>query len=372
MEVDATDPDYELVWPKEIFKAEAASLLKSRGNPAEQFTYLLEEAFAGSTPASDFRQQASLGWGASPDVATKERELIIKFLRQVDRLRTPGQRPPYWHQHDLTSDRDSEKQHLQQGWAKIVRALESRGYFYRTMDPCVDGPDEQDYADHIRRSVADLAHLDIEWPPSTQRRIVNNDDQFLGLVECVFDLVARPRLRSWHDFAECGWHYRDFYRATGQNIYAWRVNELFQQHEVPLYLETEGELRGRLARTVAAPQKQLIKDATRSPEPTLRNRVQHAVNLYRVRTATREDKRSACKNLADVLENRRKLLESSVLHKRDEADLFEIANKFAVRHYKTTERDDYDEAFLDWLFYWYLATVELTETLLERSSTVNT
>jgi hypothetical protein len=44
---------------------------------------------------------------------------------------------------------------------------------------------------------------------------------------------------------------------------------------------------------------------------------------------------------------------------KDEADLFNIANNFALRHHRATQRDDYDDAWLTWLFYVYLATTHL-------------
>jgi hypothetical protein len=52
----------------------------------------------------------------------------------------------------------------------------------------------------------------------------------------------------------------------------------------------------------------------------------------------------------------------------DEGALFQIANGFAVRHRKDNQRTDYDPVFLDWLFWWYLATIELTDRILARQA----
>ena len=79
------------------------------------------------------------------------------------------------------------------------------------------------------------------------------------------------------------------------------------------------------------------------------------------------DKRSAAITLALVLEERRNLLKEELLTK-DEGALFQIANQFAVRHQNLDQRSDYDPAFRDWIFWWYLATIELTNRLMERSS----
>ncbi len=51
---------------------------------------------------------------------------------------------------------------------------------------------------------------------------------------------------------------------------------------------------------------------------------------------------------------------------KDEDVLFQIANRFNIRHQSAAQQGDYDVAFLDWIFWWYLATIELTDTLGSR------
>ena len=50
----------------------------------------------------------------------------------------------------------------------------------------------------------------------------------------------------------------------------------------------------------------------------------------------------------------------------DENDLFKIANTFNLRHKNPSQQGDYRQEFLEWLFYTYLATIQLT-TRLRRS-----
>lgn len=47
--------------------------------------------------------------------------------------------------------------------------------------------------------------------------------------------------------------------------------------------------------------------------------------------------------------------------------LFRIANEFDLRHRNDGQRADYDEAFLTWIFYWYLTTIQLTDRLLNET-----
>ncbi|MGW1062559.1 hypothetical protein [Micromonospora rubida] len=111
----------------------------------------------------------------------------------------------------------------------------------------------------------------------------------------------------------------------------------------------------------------LVERALRSPDPKAGDQVQHAIALFRGRTATTQDKRSAVVTLAHVLERRRRLLKAELL-RGDEGALFHIANEFAIRHENERQKSDYDLVFLDWIFWWYLATIELTDRLLARGT----
>jgi hypothetical protein len=114
------------------------------------------------------------------------------------------------------------------------------------------------------------------------------------------------------------------------------------------------DARSDLARSMAA----------RTDEAT-GGRVRHALALFRGRTATEHDKRSAVVALALVLEERRHILKDNLV-KKDERALFDIANNFAIRHQRDDQKPDYDPIFLDWVFWWYLATIELTDRVLSR------
>jgi hypothetical protein len=111
----------------------------------------------------------------------------------------------------------------------------------------------------------------------------------------------------------------------------------------------------------------LPEKALQSATPETADDVQHAIALYPSRTASVEERRSAVITLAGILEDRRKLLKAELLT-NDERDLFIIANQFAIRHRRADQKSDYDVAFLDWLFWWYLGTVQLTNELLARQT----
>lgn len=93
--------------------------------------------------------------------------------------------------------------------------------------------------------------------------------------------------------------------------------------------------------------------------------VARAVHLFRDRHADRLQKRTACVLLAGELERLRPLVKEHLLGK-DEGMLFTLANQYAVRHQNADQRDDYADECLDWVFWTFLATVDLVRWLAER------
>ena len=188
---------------------------------------------------------------------------------------------------------------------------------------------------------------------------------FCDLIEAFDDLVARPRTRWWHSFHE-GWDYGDFARVPGQALYRWKVNTLLDRSELDLGLATDGEDAGRLVHAICDQRTHLVSTVLATAAAADRAAAEHAIALQRARDASTEDRCSAIIALAGILESRRGLIHRR-LSRKDEDALFGIANQFDLRHRDARQRRDYDPAFLDWLFWWYLATVELTDRLIART-----
>ena len=75
----------------------------------------------------------------------------------------------------------------------------------------------------------------------------------------------------------------------------------------------------------------------------------------------------AIRDLADVLEHLRPQAKQ-VLLGPDESDLFEIANRFGIRHHNQRQKLQYDKAvWFPWMFHYYLATIHAMVHLMERT-----
>jgi len=360
--------EYELTWPRQLFAAELRALLADTGGDrwVDRVQLLLAEAFIDGTPLEDFNAIGFAGFGLTvPSGQSSQWQFATQLLVAAPTLREYSAPQPYWPAREgrQVTAAPRDRIQLRQDFSALVTRMQHEGYLDRALpDPCVDDSDavEADPGAEVahRLGIPDL------WPLQPDSW---DDDTFYGLIEVFHDLVARPRNRSWHDYGGCGWHYSGYATAPGRALYRWRVDQLLAEGGIPMRLADSGEDAGRLVHQPGDSRMDLVTAALATPARSDRNTVEHAVALFRSRSAGREDKRSACRAMAGLLEDRRKLIKQELLS-RDEGALFEIANKFAVRHRNADQRDHYDDAYLDWLFWYYLATFELTDRLLARQA----
>jgi hypothetical protein len=369
-------PDYELAWPRDIFVAEASALVATgHGTTASRVEWLLAEAFASAVPKEDFSAAPSWATAApTPSAGTAgvgratvvaQSDFLAGLIKRASTLREASAPRPYWPER-MAATADAPRLPLgvddaKRRFAGLIGELARNGYLEQAFPrECVDGPHDVEVDGSAK--LQELLGAPDLWPLQPARW---DDDTFYGLIEVFHDLVARPRDRWWHDWNRCGWHYSVFAIAPAQALYRWRANKIIGDAGIELRLAEDGEDAGRLVHMVADDRRVLVDRVLHSEDPKTRDHVRHAIALFRGRTATAQDKRSAVVTLAHVLEHRRKLLKAELL-RGDEGALFHIANEFAIRHETERQKADYDPAFLDWMFWWYLATVELTDRLLAR------
>src|ERR1700730_16006250 len=117
-----------------------------------------------------------------------------------------------------------------------------------------------------------------------------------------------------------------------------RLNPDLGLHDPPMELTVGGQI------VEGAPDelRPLLEEPLPEDVPLpIRRPFEAAVEQYRRRGATEDDKRSALKHLADVLEPMKGEIDESLLS-ADESALFQIANKFYIRHNTRTQQGKYD------------------------------
>lgn len=285
---------------------------------------------------------------------------LLNLVRGADLLKEDAShRRPYWSQRNSGAKVLPARQRATaQDFVALIDELDGKGYFEKRFGKdCVDDPRGNVPSRAFERAIG----LADAWP-LTATTLSNELDMFCDVVEVLHDLAARPTNRTYHSYSQCGWHHSDFSIESGREIYRWRVNALLRQSNLDLILADGGEDVGRLVTVTTDARSELVEALVSNDSTDPGDQVRHAVALFRARGADRHQKRSAVVVLARVLESRRDLLRNELLSK-DEDALFLIANKFDIRHQNQAQRSDYDDAFMDWVFWWYLATIELVERL---------
>ena len=374
--------ELELVWPADLFRQEGQALLAAGEDDESILGWLLAEAFHGERGYQLFTEIPApwTGWDedlvngyrapAPPQGQSPRAQLVTGLVRDTDQLPRYVPRQYYSVRHNPRPQVPLTLAQTKTVYAEVIADLARTGYFRDAFgSACVD--DADDPAEQGQHQLSRLLGTDSPiWPLARDNEEPTgaeqdwSEDLFFDVIEALHDLVARPRRRSWHDYGQ-HWDYQDFARAPGQAVYRWKVNELLARSEVPLQLATDGEDIGRLVHAAGDDRDELVHRVLDGAIDTRDERA-HAVSLFRARTAGVPEKRSAIVTLAGLLEQRRKGVLEVELTKGDSGALFDIANNFDLRHRRADQRTDYDPAFLDWIFWWYLATIELTDQLLTR------
>ncbi|MFV0535125.1 MAG: hypothetical protein ACK5MR_15945 [Cumulibacter sp.] len=369
----ADDPgeDYRLRWPFEIFAREAKAIARGPGW-YERAHWLLLDAFDSEEPARYFASlpDGSGIWADSDgDLHHARNSLWDELVQSPSSLPEPRKQfRRYFPQRTDPPAPIDPLVALRSGWRDLIFRLAHRGYFDREFGtPCVDRPPSPSGQDALGKACLDAFGVQLHLPEIAELE----ENELYGAIEVAHDVIARPRTREEHDFSGCGFHYADFAIDPGQRIYRYHVNVLLDDLQHPLRLATDGDDAGLLISHVDDGRTDLIASATQITSNT-GDEIRHAIAQFRHRAATREDRRLACHGLARVLEERRDLIADSVeFTKRDDGALFQLADTFDIRHANTVtkpQQTDYSDEFLDWIFWTFLASVELTERLLARAS----
>lgn len=280
----------------------------------------------------------------------------------------PSGKRPYW------AERQGRRAHAQlrpeqarRAFSGLVAAAEKDGRFQEAFGyECVDdGFVPGTLGTAIEERLLIELGQDGLWPV-TQNAAAWHDDTFFDMIEFLYDHISSPGPGTgrYHSFGNCGWHYNVFSPEPARTEYRQLANAILRRLE-PAFEMTE---QGEIVRTVPDGVAPLLESATGALEVTDRAHVEAAITKYRSRSSTTTDRRDAVRDLMDVLERLRASVKATMAAK-DEAMLFEMANKFWIRHNKPDERRDYDhDAWWSWLFYVALASIALVTHIEERDA----
>lgn len=245
----------------------------------------------------------------------------------------------------------------------------AKGYFQEAFGyDCVDaGEVPGKLCGNIEAQILRKVRKSNLWPIQNKCAGYSEDDVF-DVIEFLYDYVSKPIDGIYHNYNDCGWHYQTFNIEIGRQEYRDEINDLLRDYKEGYELSTEGEILALAERGL----ENLFQANLPVYDPeNVEARVNNAVLKFRRYRSSSDDRRDAIRDLADVLEFLRPKLKA-VITKNDEADIFNIANNFGIRHHNDTQKSDYDKAiWYSWMFYYYLATIHATLRLIEKHEQSN-
>jgi hypothetical protein len=238
------------------------------------------------------------------------------------------------------------------------------GYFQEALGfTCVDAGFIPGTLGHDLEGALLLALRKRNLTPISSKIAGYSEDDLFDMIEFLYDHCSMPVERHYHSWSECGWHCDSFDKEPGRQEYRERMNKILELYDQGYELSSTGEILiladDGLSGLFEAPL------PTNEPD-NVKARVQAALTKFRRYRSSMDERRHALRDLADVLEYLRPQLKT-ILTKKDESDLFEIANSFGIRHHRAGQKTDYDRPiFYSWLFYYYLAAIHAAIRFIEK------
>jgi hypothetical protein len=191
------------------------------------------------------------------------------------------------------------------------------------------------------------------------------EDHIFDVVEFLFDHASKPG--AWvNQVTETGWNYEDydsFDEAAGRDEFRSAANIILADLGEGFELNNDGQIRSKGSGGL---EHILGSQIVPYDDANVDSKVKAAIEKWRNRHATPDDRKEAVRLLADVFEWLRDTQQlEKALDRKDESDLFLIANKFAIRHHDQSQKVNYDKTiWYNWMFHFYLATYHASVRLL--------
>lgn len=361
---------YSLWWPRLFFVAELSNLCSPTLEPAEHRDWvnrvanLLRRSFQSPTPAHRFE---TIAWGEwrVHQFQTVNFDDCLQWLRELHAAATSntlGPKPYFsQRQQGAPSGETLSLRELSSQIRSVIGQLNQGDYFAEALGfDCAAGDclAHSSPAEELGRLIG-KSHLWDNDAGSWSRA------DLFDFIEVFHDLISLPTNSEFHSYGR-DWHPTEYSRPSGQRLYRQLVNQLLGQSNLDLQIAERGKDTGRIVKRTPedlAPVIETALDGTSTDFPEL----SFAIAEFRKRGGTIENRRSALFTLAGILEKRRRLLKKELL-KNDERALFQIANGFYIRHRDADQKADYGPEFLDWIFYWFVSTINLTDKMLTQQA----
>lgn len=196
----------------------------------------------------------------------------------------------------------------------------------------------------------------------------NQVNQVFDFIEFLFDLVSKPcgdMIPQTNDTGFNYWDYLSYDKKEGEKDFIEYINYVLNNYKEGFELSKNGEI---LSLGSDGLQQILRAEIIPYDENNVDKKVEYAINKWRKRGSTLQDRKEAIREIADVFEWLKKNKDiEKVLNNKDDSDLFLLANKFHIRHHNQDQKSNYDKnIWYSWMFHFYLATYHAVIRLLKK------
>lgn len=254
---------------------------------------------------------------------------------------------------------------LKRAFLVIYNKLEEEGYLQKYFGyKCIDQGYVPGEFGHDHDGIF-FIHLKKEGLYPIREKIDDYEENDLfDVIEFLYDCCSKGIDGYYHSFGDCGFHHSDFNDNEGQKDFRELINPLLKDYGDRFELSKDGEI---LYLADSGLTNLFDADVPTDDIENIRNKVDQAIVKFRRYKSTIDDRQNAIRDLVDVLEFLRPKAKK-YLQKKDESDLFNIANNFGIRHHNEKQKTHYDKSiWLSWMFYHYLSTIHALLRLIEKN-----
>jgi hypothetical protein len=254
----------------------------------------------------------------------------------------------------ITPDQQINFEVLKKLFLVTFNKLNAEGYFQKYFGiDCTNGYIAGELGEEIEAII--FVNLRKENLYPIHKNLPNyNEDDFFDIIEFLHDHCSKELTRDYHSWGNCGYHYESFDDNEGQKHFRELMNPLLREYKDGFEISESGEI---LILSDNGLSNLFEANIPTDDKENISNKINAAVLKFRRHKSTFDDRREAIRELADVLEFLRPSIKEH-LNKKDENDIFNIANNFGIRHHNKDQQTEYDKAiWYSWIFYYYLATL---------------
>ncbi len=253
-----------------------------------------------------------------------------------------------------SEDNEINLEILKKFFVVIYKKLNNEGYFQKYFGiDCMDGYMEGELGEDIDSIMFINLRKHNLFPIYSNIENYSEDD-FFDVVEFLHDHCSKGLDGHYHSWNNCGYHYNVFNDFEGQKYFREQLNPILSEYQDGFEISDKGEI---LILSDTGLNNLYDADIPTNDVENVTKKIDSAIIKFRRHKSTLEDRKDAIRELADVLEYLRPTIKEH-LQKKDENDIFNIANNFGIRHHNKDQQTDYDKAiWYSWIFYYYLATL---------------